>query len=112
MVIRYMKVVWHHNFDSDPVLLLSEIVDGWEVRKIERFRDGTTNFAGPVENSGDTLLSEAMMPTPEDLNEDPEFSAESIDPAEFETEWAAAQRRKPRKTLRFPGLGRRWLRLR
>jgi hypothetical protein len=36
-MVRYLRVVWHHEFDDEPVLLLSEVVDGWEVRKVERF---------------------------------------------------------------------------
>ncbi len=88
-MVRYLRVVWHHDFDDEPVLLLSEVVDGREVRKVERYRDGRAQFAGPDGSSGDTMLSETLMPLPDEIAQDPEFSVEPTSAEDFEAEWCA-----------------------
>ena len=46
--MKYLKVRWIHESATDPVELYSEIDDqGWEVRKVEVFPNGTMGFAGP-----------------------------------------------------------------
>lgn len=88
-MVRYLRVVWHHDFEDEPILLLSEVVDGREVRKVERFRDGRVQFAGPDGASGDTMLSETLMPLPHEIAQDPEFSVVPTSAEEFEAEWCA-----------------------
>jgi hypothetical protein len=89
-MVRYLRVVWHHDFDDEPVLLLSEVVDGREVRKVERFRDGRAQYAGPGGSSGDTMLSKTLMPLPDEIAQDAEFSVEPTSAEDFEAEWSAA----------------------
>lgn len=87
---RYLRVFWHHEFDDEPVELLSEIENGREVRKVEVFRDGRAQYAGPLGSSGETMLSETLMPLPEEIAQDPQFSVEPITATEFDAEWQSA----------------------
>lgn len=89
-MIRYLKVTWHHDFDDEPILLLSEIENGREVRKVEKFRDGRAQYAGPEGSTGDAMLSETLMPLPEEIEQDPQFSLEPISADDFDLEWQAA----------------------
>lgn len=89
-MVKYLRVVWHHEFDDEPVVLLSEVENGREVRKVELFRDGRAQFAGPLGSSGETMLSETLMPLPEEIAQDPEFSVEPITASEFDEEWKSA----------------------
>lgn len=90
-MLAYLKVIWHHDFSDEPVVMLSEVRDGWEVRKVEKFRDGSAQCAGPTGASGDTL-SEVPLPTPDEIARDPQFTVEPTDADEFEAEWDAAIR--------------------
>ena len=89
-MIRYLKVKWHHDLDNEPILLLSKIEYGREVRKVEKFRDGRIQYAGPEGCTGDTLLSETLMPLPEEIEQDPQFSVEPMSADEFDLEWQCA----------------------
>ena len=60
----YLKVRWHHEFDDEPVLLLSEVENGREVRKVEKLRDGRVQYAGPSGSTGDIMLSETFDAAP------------------------------------------------
>lgn len=88
--MRYMKVRWHHEDIEEPVLLYSEIDAGREVRKVELYSDGRMDHADDTSSSGSTQLSEILMPTVEDLAEDPEFTPETIAREEFEAIWRQA----------------------
>lgn len=90
MVTKYLKVRWHHDLPDEPIVLLSEVEDGWEVRKVELFRDGHVQRAGPVGATGDTRLSETRLPNAEEIAADPQFTVEPTTAAEFENEWRAA----------------------
>lgn len=76
---KYLRVAWRHDFDDEPVTLLSEIVDGEEVRKVEIYRDGHADFADTARATGSTSLSETLMPSFEELTEQDEFLPEVID---------------------------------
>jgi hypothetical protein len=84
---RYMKVEWHHEFEDEPVLLLSEIDGGYETRKVEIYRDGRTDYADSKVATGSTVLAEGLMPTVEDISSDEEFTAHEIGGEEFEELW-------------------------
>ena len=86
-MISYLKVRWHHDHADEPVLLFSEIEHGREVRKVEQFADGHTQYAG---GSGDTTLAETPMPEPSEIARDPSFTVVPTDAAEFEAQWWAA----------------------
>jgi hypothetical protein len=93
---RYLKVHWHHDFEDEPVLLYSEIDDsGAEARKIEVYRDGRYDHADESKATGTTQLSETVMPSLEEINDQREFSGVEISGDEFDSEWRHATRAGP-----------------
>jgi hypothetical protein len=89
-MLRYQKVEWHHDRAGDPVVLYSEIDSGFEVRKVEVYRDGRRDYADRSHSTGVTILGEKMMPDVDEINQDPEFSATVIAAEEFERVWQRA----------------------
>lgn len=89
---HYQKVLWRHNRPDEPVALYSEIDSGFEVRKIEVYRDGSHDYADQSRSTGATVLGEKVMPGMDEINEDPEFSAATITAEEFEQVWRRATR--------------------
>lgn len=90
-VDTYLKVVWHHDFPDEPVVLFSELDDErYETRKVEVFRDGHRTFASLQGFSGSTMLGEIPAPSIEELSESGEFSPEQIAREEFEAIWVEA----------------------
>jgi hypothetical protein len=88
---RYQRVEWHHDFDDEPVTLISEVGDyGVETRKIEIFRDGRTDFADGYQATGSTVLSETPLPSMEEIEDQPEFRLSVITKEEFEEAWTRA----------------------
>jgi hypothetical protein len=87
---RYQKVRWYHDFPDEPVVLYSEIESGFEVRKVEVYRDGRHDYADRSRSTGTTVLGEKLMPEVEDINQDPEFSSRAITGGEFEAVWRRA----------------------
>jgi len=89
--LRYMKVLWEHDLQDEPIALYSECDDaGWEVRKVEIFRDGRPGHASRLEARGGTHLGEAPLPSVAEIAAHREFRPSEISQAEFETAWAAA----------------------
>jgi hypothetical protein len=92
---RYLKAFWHHDNPDDPVVYLSEIEQGLEVRKVQRYADGRVEWAGSDGHEGDTDLSEGLMPFPDEIDAQDEFTTAPIDAREFEREWLAALAERP-----------------
>jgi hypothetical protein len=90
LIPRYQKVLWHHELPDEPVVLYSEIESGFEIRKVEVYRDGRHDFADGSRSTGTTVLGEKLMPDLDDINQDPEFSATAITAGEFEALWQRA----------------------
>jgi hypothetical protein len=89
---RYQKVLWHHAFPDEPAELYSEIERGLEVRKVEVYRDGRCDYADGSRSRGTTVLGQEIMPSMDEINEDTEFSASTINAEEFEAVWRRATR--------------------
>jgi hypothetical protein len=53
---RYQSVLWHHDHPDEPMVLYSEIDVGFEVRKVEVYRDGRHDYAGRSRSTGTTML--------------------------------------------------------
>lgn len=90
----FMRVEWHHNFDDEPVVLWSEIVDGVETRKVEVYRDGRLDYADASSSTGSTRLSEVLMPSAAEIASSPEFSPQEVSSKEFDDIWNRAKRQK------------------
>jgi len=89
--LRYMKVVWEHDLQDEPIALYSECDDaGWEVRKVEVFRDGRLGHASRLEARGGSLLGELPSPSVAEIAAHREFRPSAITQADFEKVWAAA----------------------
>lgn len=86
--VRYIHVRWFHDHPDEPVDLYSELTDhGWEVRKVDLFRDGSATFASQTSRSGTSRLGETPIPSLAELNADPQFHGEDIEEGEFEQVW-------------------------
>jgi hypothetical protein len=89
--MTYLQVEWIHLFENEPIEMLSELDSQRnEIRKVERFRDGSLNFAGPEGASGSTMLSELPLPDLNDIAADPQFHAAMIGKDAFEDCWKIA----------------------
>ncbi|MEV8389977.1 MULTISPECIES: DUF6881 domain-containing protein [unclassified Streptomyces] len=86
--MRYLKVLWCHELPDEPVELYSELNDaGYEIRKVEIYRDGRRDFADGESFSGTTMLGEGALPSLEEIAGQDEFSPSVIEAAEFERVW-------------------------
>nr|WP_245820131.1 hypothetical protein [Amycolatopsis azurea] len=71
--------------------MFSEVgADGYECRKVERFRDGRLGWADERHEVGGTSLGEVPVPPLDEINAQREFSASRIDGDEFERIWKEA----------------------
>jgi hypothetical protein len=86
--VRYVKVAWHHDFPDEPVLFFSELgEDGYEIRKVQVFRDGRSEWADESHETASVGLSEIPFPPVEEISSQEEFDAEEISADEFEGVW-------------------------
>jgi hypothetical protein len=93
--MRYIKVRWNHSFPNEPVILYSELDSkGFEVRKVEVFRDGLIDYASRYEHGRFCRLGEEAVPSLEEIAADSQFEPMEIGHEEFEVMWA---RRKGRE---------------
>ncbi|MFE0736648.1 DUF6881 domain-containing protein [Streptomyces sp. NPDC058855] len=89
--MRYLKVLWRHDLPDEPVELYSELDDaGYEIRKVEIYRDGRQDFADGESSSGTTMLGEGPLPSLEEIGEQEEFCPSLIESAQFENVWRQA----------------------
>jgi hypothetical protein len=89
--VWHLKVIWHHDFNEEPVQIFSEIgEDRYAARKVEVFRDGWLDWADESQWSHGTMLGEVPVPPPEEINEQEEFTATVISAEDFEHAWTAA----------------------
>jgi hypothetical protein len=89
----YVKVVWRHQLIDEPVVLYSEIdANGYEVRKVEVYRDGNMDWADGDGSTGVTRLSETRFPSIAEIGRQQQFVPEQISHEEFEEVWRAAVR--------------------
>jgi hypothetical protein len=89
--MKYLRVRWVHEHEDEPIELLSEIDQGgFEVRKVEIYRDGHRDYAEESRSTGTTMLGENALPSLEDIAAQAEFMPEYIDAATFERAWRQA----------------------
>ena len=91
MATDYLKVIWHHELDDEPVELFSELDSvRMEIRKVEVYRDGRYDFADANRSSGSTQLSDGPLPTFEEILGMADFTPTYISADEFERVWRQA----------------------
>ncbi|ANN21743.1 hypothetical protein SD37_13510 [Amycolatopsis orientalis] len=87
----YLRVAWSHEFAEEPVEIFSEVgADGYERRKVERFRGGRLGWADEKHEVGGTGLGVVPVPPLDEINAQQEFVASEIDGDEFEQAWGPA----------------------
>ncbi len=92
--MRYIKVRWIHDFRDEPVLIYSEIDDvGWELRKVEIYRNGNASFASNAISAG-SMLSIEPLPSLSEIASDPQFETEIISKEQFDNIWDIYAERK------------------
>ncbi|MGD6753982.1 DUF6881 domain-containing protein [Streptomyces sp. BH105] len=95
--MQYWQVDWLHDFQSEPIRFYSEIgPDGYEIRKVQQYRDGRRLKSDALHETGEIGLSEIPVGTLEEVASQPEFSAFDVTREEFEKQWSAASWSKPR----------------
>ena len=92
----FLHVRWTHAFMDQPTELYSEVVDGWESRKVEVYADGRADLAGQGLQSGSTYLGEVMVSSLEEIAADPQFQPKYITGEAFEMLWRMAVEWHPR----------------
>lgn len=86
--MRYIDVEWIHDFQDEPVRLISEIDhENYELRKLEIYRDGSVGFATDSIEHGGSRLGVSEIPPVEEINSDPEFKGREVDKHEFDVRW-------------------------
>jgi hypothetical protein len=88
--MEYIQVFWIHDFENEPVELLSELDDSrMEKRKIEIFRNGSISYACNGFEVGNARLGEVTVPYLSELSSDPQFKANAITREYFEERWTS-----------------------
>ena len=64
--------------------------DGYEIRKVDLYRDGRQDYAGETSSRGNTFLGEVPVPPLKEIAAAPEFTPFRIDADEFEAVWRSA----------------------
>lgn len=90
-MVWYLKVEWLHDFSEEPVEIYSEVGDdGYEVRKVEVFRDGRLEYADQRHEVGATALGEVPVGAVAEIAAQDEFRPSVISEQDFEEMWARA----------------------
>ena len=90
--MRHIRVTWRHGHADEPVELFSELdADSREVRKVERFGDGSWGWADANGSSSSTSLGIEPVPPLAEININPEFSGWETSPAKFADFWQLAR---------------------
>lgn len=90
---RHQRIVWKHGYADEPIVLYAEIdSNGFEVRKVDEYKDGRLVRADRSAGAGSTFVSDYFIPGIDVINQAPTFDASSISAAEFEQVWDRAGR--------------------
>lgn len=86
--MKYVCVIWDHNFLDEPIEIYSELDDcDWEVRKLEIYPNGTATFADMTHSMGSSMLSLIPFPQLNEISSQPEFEAHEISASKFDELW-------------------------
>ena len=89
--MTYIKLAWSHESSRFPIEILSELDhERYEVRKIERFRDGRIHIVGPEGAASEDDLAEHPMPSEEVISRQPRLRSLPTSREEFEHIWQSA----------------------
>lgn len=92
MATRYYQCVrWLRHDPDEPARLWAEVVDGWEMRKVDELADGRLTWADDEHDAGGTRLGTVPVPAPEEIALNPQFVVELVDREAFESVWRRAR---------------------
>ena len=86
---EYIKWYWEHSYDTDPIVFFCEVDtenERYATRMTEVYAD---RRVAPVIEEGFEFVTEAPIPTPDEINTEPEFYAKYITKEEFEAVYHA-----------------------
>lgn len=87
----FQRVQWLQDNPEYPVVLWAHVVDGWEVRKVDEFADGSLAWADGDHESDSTGLGTVPVPAPEEIGADPQFLVELVTREAFDRVWQRAR---------------------
>lgn len=88
-VATYFAAQWHHDRDSDPVVLYEQLDDTRRAaRKVHEYRDGDCSEV--TESESLDSLSWAEVPSTDEIDADPEFTVLPLTAREFQQETPAS----------------------
>lgn len=73
------------------MVLWAHVVDGWEVRKVDEFADGSLAWADAEHESDSTGLGTVLAPAPEEIGADPQFLVKLVTREAFDRVWQRAR---------------------
>lgn len=87
--MRYICVKWIHDYQDEPVIIYGEVDDeGWELRKVELYRDDSVGYSYDNKEVKSMGLSIVPIPPIEEIAAaGPEFEPTEISKDEFEQIW-------------------------
>ncbi|WP_417441098.1 DUF6881 domain-containing protein [Idiomarina sp.] len=86
--MRYIDVRWIHDYEEEPIRLVSEIgPDNFERRKLEFFRNGKVGVASKSIEVAGTRVGIVEVPSIEEITSQQEFEGCEINKNEFELLW-------------------------
>lgn len=86
--MQFLKIEWNHEIVDEPYIIYAELDDvGYEIRKIEIYKNGRIGYATQSSEFGGSILSEHPYPTVEEIAANAEFIPEQISKEEFESIW-------------------------
>ncbi len=93
----YMKTLWIHNYDNEPIILYSELDnERYEVRQIWVYDDQSYEIASEEYDTDESFLSPVPYPSIDEIRnantEDDVFEPELITKEDFEIVWKNALR--------------------
>lgn len=89
--MRYHKVTWHHDFPDLPVVFWIQADENHdEIRKIEEYRNGSMDIAGPDIETGRALRSTIRMIPAAEIEAEGPFSILEVEAEQFDALWKQA----------------------
>lgn len=89
--MEYWKVIWHHVFAREPVVIFNEIGEGgYETRKVQEYRNGRLLRTDGTDETDEIGLGEIPVGNIEDVAAQAEFSAIIISAEQFNAVWDLA----------------------
>lgn len=88
-----MKTKWAPIDEFSAVIYHEIDAEGWEVRKVEYFRDGSVDYSSKERETDRSFLSEKPIPPFDEIPSDPDYAVAQITQAEFEHAWVEAVKR-------------------